>query len=132
MATFTADQIIGKELFPMVKTSFYTNPNNTKAAGTINAGTSAGFVDSWVKDASGNLYWSFIDKNKKWYYIRHRVGLFDINSLKTQQAKTVEQLNKEVADKTLFETNKVEYYLSKYGLYVLGTIIIAVIIKKKL
>lgn len=132
MATFTADQIIGKELFPLVKTSFYTNPNNTKAAGTINAGNSAGFVYSWVKDASGNLYWTFIDQNKKPYYIRHRAGLFDINALKTQQAKTVEQINKEAADKTLFETNKVEYYLRKYGLYVLGTIILAAIIKKKL
>jgi hypothetical protein len=132
MATFTADQIIGKELFPLVQTSFYTNPNNTKSAGTIKAGQSAGVVYSWVKDANGNLYWQFYNQNKKPFYIRHRTGLFDINALKNQQAKTVEELNKEQAEKTLFETNKVEYYLRKYGLYVLGTFILAAIIKKKL
>ena len=132
MATFTADQIIGKELFPLVQTSFYTNPNNTKSAGTIKAGNTAGIVYSWVKDANGNLYWSLFDKNNKPYYIRHRTGLFDINALKAQKAKTVEQIDKEAADKTLFETNKVEYYLRKYGIYILGTFILAEIIKKKL
>lgn len=129
MATFTADQIIGKELFPFIITAYYRNPNNVKAAGTISAGNSAGIVYSWVKDANGNLYWQFLDKNKKPYYIKHRTGLFDIEATKKQGAKTVEEINQAQKDKQLFETNKVEYFIRKYGLYVLGTFLLAAVIK---
>lgn len=132
MATFTADKIIGKELFPLVITNYYRNPNNVKAAGTISAGNSAGFVDSWVKDANGNLFWQFYDKQNKPYYIKHQKGLFDIEAIKGQGAKPVEEINKEQKDKQLFETNKVEYYLRKYGIWIVITILGVAVIKKKL
>jgi len=128
MANYTTDEIVGKELFPIVIASVYGSIYG-KPFGTIKPGNSAGIVYSWVKDKDGGLWWQFYDKNKKPYYIKHRTGLFDVSALKTSGAKTVEEKEKEEKQKQLFENDKLSYYIQRYGSYLLGTAILVAIIK---
>jgi hypothetical protein len=53
----------------------------------------------------------------------------DTKSLKQQGVKSDEQLAKAEADKNLYEKSKFEYFISKYGIWVLVTILAIPVVK---
>lgn len=63
------------------------------------------------------------------YYMLYKAGSLNYDSLKQQGVKTDEQLQKEEADKNLYEKSKFEYFISKYGIWVLITILAIPVVK---
>ena len=63
------------------------------------------------------------------YYMLYSPANVDTSSLKQQGVKSDEQLQKEEADKNLYEKSKFEYFISKYGIWVLITILAIPVVK---
>lgn len=121
MSTYSADQIIGKNLLANKPVNIYRLPDdNAKAVYTAKAGEYVGTVFSYIKPSPEKnrkfLYWQFKDQNNKFFYVRHEEGAFDVKSLKDQGAITVkEQTEGE-------NQNKFEMYFKKYGVPILAGI----------
>jgi len=131
---YSLDQFKGKEFFVNKDTPLYKHTTANKPFKIVKKGQSAGNVYSYANDPYGDgvIWFIFYDKYNQPYYMIYSAGNINTKQLNAQGAKSIEQEQKEAADKALLETNKIEYYLRKYGLYVLGTFILAAIIKKKL
>ena len=140
MADVTADKIINKTLWakknlPVLNSSF-------KPVSLIKAGNVVGVVSSYI-ERPGHLYWIIKSNNNPsgFFLVEHKEGNFSQNKGGVQLAikkqaledkaeiikaeNELEQIKKE-------EKGAVSYYLEKYGPYLIGTIIILAIIKKKL
>lgn len=86
---FTADQIIGKQLYTKQATPVFTLPDSTSAIlKTIAAGGLIGEVYSYIT-RDGLLWWQIASGG----YVKHEKGKFDIKKLTDQGAISVETLN---------------------------------------
>jgi len=134
MPSLTADKLINKEVFAAKQL------NGINAAGKtvkiIYPGSSAGIVYSWLSNPIASLksppYLMFYDDSinkKNPYYIKIENGAFKLSDdiKKTLNEQTVEEEKQKLADQ-----GPIVYYFQKFAPYVIGTIIILAIIKKKL
>ena len=88
--TYSATQIIGKTLISKTSNAAYNGSSlGVNAVYTIPPGTTIGVVYSYVMDGP-LLYWQFYYMGVP-FYVQHKVGAFDIQSLEQQGALTVEQ-----------------------------------------
>lgn len=140
MAEVSADKIINKTLWakkevPVLDSSF-------KVVSKIPAGNVVGVVQSFI-ERPGRLYWLIKSNNNKagFFIVEHKEGNFSPNKGgvqlaikkqeiedKTEAAKSeaaLEELKKE-------EKGAVAYYVERYGPWIIGTVILLAIIKKKL
>lgn len=92
MATFSADQIVGKNLLARRPVQLKRLPSDdAKTTYTVPAGASVGVVYSWTGGQTSPLWWMFYDANGKTYYAKHESGAFDIDAIKDQGALDVKQ-----------------------------------------
>jgi hypothetical protein len=110
MATYSADQIIGKSLIAKEQTNLKRLPSSS--ASTIHkvpSGGHIGIVQSWVfENGEGSpLWWLFYDSKGRAYYAKHKEGAFDVKALKDQGALSV----KEQEEKAKKEKEKEERYI---------------------
>jgi hypothetical protein len=128
----TADQLIDKEIYNGSKSIKGYNALGV-AIKTFAPEQSLGIVYSWInKDALKGYALMFYEdaKNfKKPYYIRFVDGPFKASPeiKKIQQKEKIAEEQEQLKDKGPFA-----FYIEKYGPYIIGTIIILAIIKKKL
>jgi hypothetical protein len=128
----TADQLIDKEIYNGNKSIKGYNALGVPIKNFL-PGQSLGIVYSWInkENLKGYALMFYEDaKNfKKPYYIRFIDGPFKASPeiKKIQQKEKIEAEKEQLKDKGAFS-----FYIEKYGLYLLGTIIILAIIKKKL
>jgi hypothetical protein len=128
----TADKLIDKEIYNGNKTT-----KGYSAVGlpikTFSPGQSLGIVYSWINKPAlkgyALMFYEDAKNFKKPYFIRFVDGPFKATAeiKKLQQKEKIAEEKEQLKDKGPFA-----FYLEKYGPYVLGTIILIAIIKKKL
>lgn len=100
MATYNANEIVGKTLFAKKKINVF---DSSKADGkiiySVNPGESLGVVYSWGMN-NGALWWQ-LEANNFGAFVKHEIGAFDVKALEDQGAQTT--LDKIEAEK---EANK--------------------------
>lgn len=110
MPIFSADQIIGKALIAKspVKIVRFAQ-DNAHAVFTVPSGNPIGTVEAYLLPGAGrsSLYWQFLDSNSRSYFVAHKPGLFDIDTLSNQGALTLEEEKKAEEEKNLSTTDKV-------------------------
>lgn len=100
MATYNANEIIGKTLFAKKKINVLDNhADNSKILYSVNTGNSLGPVYSWIM-TNGALWWQ-LEANNNSAFVKHEIGAFDVKALEDQGAQTtLDKINEEK------ETNK--------------------------
>lgn len=140
MAEVSADKIINKTLW--AKKDVPVLNSSLKPVSLIKAGNVVGVVSSFI-ERPGGLYWIIKSKNNSsgFFLVQHKEGSFSPNkggvqlAIKKQALEDkaevikaegeLEQIKKE-------EKGAVSYYVEKYGPWIIGTVILLAIIKKKL
>jgi len=105
MPVYSASQIVGKSLIATQSVIVKRQPyDNAPKVYTVLRGQTVGVVNSFLNPKEGrkNLYWSFMDSNKRPYYVAHKAGLFSLTALNEQGVLTVkeEQAAADNANKT--------------------------------
>ena len=140
MADVSADKIINRTLWakkdvPVLNSSF-------KQVSIIKANNVVGLVSSYIQ-RPGKLYWIIKSNNNPsgFFLVEHKEGIFSQNkggvniAIKKQALEDKAEIIKAENELELIkkeEKGTVPYYLEKYGPYLIGTIILLAIIKKKL
>lgn len=114
MPTFNAADIIGKTLVARKTTDILrAATDNATVVYEASPGSSIGTVYSYLLPGANrtNLYWQFLDENNKPYYVEHKLGQFDISTIKGQGVLTLEE--KQQAAEAAAETtsNKIFRYV---------------------
>jgi hypothetical protein len=106
MPLISLDQFAGKTLVAKKNVPIITDPFNTKKQiATAQAGNPIGEIYSWIRKAPGEpiyfLFYTPAPQNKP-YYVEYKDGRFNLELLKEQGLKTVEEerKEKEEADKS--------------------------------
>jgi len=91
---FEASDIIGKTLYaktrvPLKRTAWDDEP----VTGYAEPGQAVGVVHTWVDPRPGrkNLWWAFVASNGSWYYTEHIGGRYDLDKLRDQGVKTIQE-----------------------------------------
>lgn len=95
---FSADQIIDKSLFAKQTVPLLYDTSG-QPFGYISAPDLVGKVYGWVNRPDG-LYWQFYPIQGRYYYAKHKEGLFDIKALQEQGALNIEQVRELAEEKT--------------------------------
>ena len=135
MATFNADQIIGKTLVAKTQVPLLRLPNDdAQIVYNVSPGQSLGVVQSFLLPGPNrtNLYWQFKDANNRFYYSEHLQGRYDIQELQDQGALTLQQQQAAATEASLTTTDKVFRLIKNALLIGAGVYLVNTIIKKKL
>jgi hypothetical protein len=113
MPTFNANDIIGKTLIAKKAIDIVRSADDSaQSVYEVSPGESVGVVYSYLlpNNARSNIYWMFEDNTGRPYYVKHGVGKFDIKTIQSQGALTLEEKQEqaEAASETI--TNKVFRY----------------------
>lgn len=118
MATYTADQFIGKTLVAQKNvTAFYGGPGS-KNIFVIFKGQNIGVVYAWVikNTPDHKLWWQFQDKNGIFYFVPGDPNYVGMNEYDKKTIPSVEQKVQAEKDKAKKdEDGKVLYYIQKWG-----------------
>lgn len=131
MKQYSLAQLIGKTLYAKKNVPLFSTTASTKPFATVKPGNYIGVLDSWI-EKNGVLFLLFKYGAGNQFVIKYEPGLIDTNNLAGQGAKTIEQEKKAEDQKVLLEsglTGKIEYFITKYGLYLIGAIIAGQAIK---
>lgn len=135
MATYSANEIIGKTLIARRPVNLYRAANdNAQSIYEVEPGQNVGKVYSYLSpgDTRSVLYWQFYDQNGRPYYAKHLTGNFDISSLSEQGALTVEEQAEQAAEAEQTTSDKIFSTIKLLALYGVGAYLINAIIQKKL
>ena len=122
MPEVTADKIIGKNLY--AKKRIDKLNLSLKKVGEFKAGDNVGIVYSFIQ-RNGNVYWLFKPEYGSQYLVKHDSTSFQLTegvkqAIQTQKAEIEKQIKE--------EKGNVSYYIEKYGVWVLGTYLAAVVL----
>lgn len=100
MATYSAFQLVGKSLIPKKAVKVFRYPNQGVIT-TATPGQSLGTVYGWVNETNEGspIYWKFLDKYNRPYYVKHEENAFDVSNLKDQGVITVAEETKREKEK---------------------------------
>lgn len=102
MATYSAEQIIGKTLAGRTSVNITRTPYDASAViYKSSPGQVIGVVNSFVMPTTGrkNLWWEFLSNNGDSFWSEHTEGRYDIQNLQEQGALTVKEQAQAEADK---------------------------------
>ena len=126
MPEISLDKLIGVTL--VADTNVPKLNSFFKKIGEFKKGDSIGIIWSWVEE-NGKVYYQIKPTIGKIYYVEHRKGYFKI----TDELKRIfEQDKDKIEQQKKEEKGAFQYYIEKYGPYVLLTFIAIAVIKKKL
>jgi hypothetical protein len=126
--TFNAGEILGKSLVAKTTIPVKDSPlDNGKVLYTVPSGSTVGVVYSYINPKTGQsvLNWQVDIPNpsnpavRKYGYVAHGVGKFDVKNLIIQGAESTDQKYKDEQDAKAKAADPVGYYLKKFGLPVL-------------
>jgi hypothetical protein len=122
MATFNAEDIVGKTLYAKTAVPLKRRPEDTgEIIFTVDPGKIVGVVDAYINPKAGrnkNLYWQFSD-GSRYFYAEHIVGRFDLSKLQVQGTKSLEEEREEEKEAAMTLTDKIGRWLGYAGVGVL-------------
>lgn len=123
MPSITADRIVGRKMYAKRNVYGYNLPDKpNRIIKTFQPGQLIGTVYSWVQRPDG-LYWMF-DIGNVIVYVKHVTGSLDVPELPTIIAEIEKKAEKEKFD----QLGPIRYYVEKYGKYIVGAVVLAIII----
>ncbi len=132
---YGADQIVNKTLVAKRQVPVYRFPaDNQKSFGSVATGQPVGVVYAWIapnpaENRSG-LWWQFYDATNKTYYAPHNENWYSIDALKQQGVlSTQEIIDAEKEKEDLENLPWYERLLKKYGVWVLGAVVVSAAVK---
>jgi hypothetical protein len=131
MATVPVTQLYDKTIFANKDVPVFRGNDFKKPFKTYKKGETVGVVYSHISTPNG-IYLMFLEPKAlggRSYYMLYSPAVVDKTSLKQQGVKTDQQIDKEQADKELYEKSKFEYYIKKYGIWVLVTLLAIPVVK---
>ena len=138
MATISLTQLIDKTIVANKDTPIYRYATITLANGkkqqpikVLKKGEVIGVAYSYV-DKNSDILLQFKEPKAlggRSYYMLYKAGSLDVSNLKEQGVKTDQQIEKEQEDKDLYEKSKLEYFIKKYGIWILITIVAIPVLK---
>jgi hypothetical protein len=132
MPSLTADKLINKEIFAGDKTVKGYNSGGRQIK-TFSPGESIGIVYSYLNLSSLKvpvlMFYEDVTNFKNPYYVKISDGPFQASA---EIKKTIKQEQTAEQQEQLKDKGPFAFYIEKYGPYVLATILILAIIKKKL
>lgn len=134
MATYSADQIIGKTLIAKKPIKLKRIASDTATViYTVDPGQSVGKVESYLLPSANrsSLYWQFMDENNRAYYAEHAIGNFDVKSIAEQGALTVVEQAEAAAEENLTTGDKIFRLVKNLALIGAGAYLLNTIINKK-
>jgi hypothetical protein len=135
-SNYSADDILDKTLYASQRIPVYTAAppytGSETPIGYVEAGQPVGIVYSYLNAdptrGRGNLWWMFYPASNysDYYYTEQVGGYYDVSSLRAQGvlSLTEKQAAADNANKPWYEQ-----LISKYGPWILGTIVIAAAVK---
>lgn len=132
MATFNADEMIGKTLIAKQNVIAYYGAPGSKSIFQIFKGQNLGLVFSWINKntPNGALYWMFHDHDNKPYYVLHDPNKIALNLIDQATTKSDQQKATEATEAAKKESEgTIPYYVEKWGKPVLITIFVLGIAK---
>ena len=135
MATYSADQIIGKTLIAKRPIKLVRIASDDAAiVYTVESGQTVGKVESYLlpSENRSSLYWQFIDQNNRPYYAAHAVGNFDVKSISDQGALTVTEQAAAAAEAELSTGDKIFRLIKNLAFIGAGAYLLNTIINKKM
>jgi hypothetical protein len=140
---YSANNIVGKTLIAKKTLNAYSlpldNDPNRKLLFTISPGSVVGVVDTFFnpKENRKNLWWGFytnVSGSKKFYYVEHLPGNFDLTALIKQGVPTTEQeteKNKTWEEQLADLLKKGGTFLKYAAIFGAGAIILNIILKNR-
>jgi hypothetical protein len=131
MPQYSVSQLIGKTLYAKKEVPLFATTGSTKPYAIVKPGNYIGILNSWI-EKNGVLYFLFKYGAGEQFVIKYETGAVDTSNLAAQGAKTVEQERKAEEEKQLLQSGfsgKFEYFIKKYGLYLIGAILASQAIK---
>jgi hypothetical protein len=135
MATFSANEIIGKTLIAKRPIDLYRAANDSaQIIYTVEPGQTVGKVYSYLAPGAQRsvLYWAFYDETGRPYYSKHKTGNYDISSLSEQGALTVQEQAEQAAEAELTTGDKILRLIKNIALIAAGAYLLNTIVKKKI
>jgi len=132
MPTYSVSQLIGKTFYAKQKIGLYKTTASASPYAYVNAGGYIGKLDSWIEKGD-QLWFLFKYGNNEQFVIKYIPYSIDQSVIKSEGAKTVEQEAKEKELAALQAGglgDHIEYYLRKYGLWILGAFVAGKAINK--
>jgi hypothetical protein len=124
MANYNAADIIDKTLVAK-KTTNIVRIANDKAPTVyqVQPGSTIGTVYSYLLPNANRdgLYWQFYDQDNKPYYVKHKIGQFDISTIKSEGALTLEEKEEKAAAASETTKDKIFKYI-KNGFYLAAAV----------
>lgn len=124
MPTYSISQLVGKTFFAKKKLGLYSTTFSAKPYAFVDAGDFIGMLDSWIQ--KGSQVWFLFKSGSKTFVIKYEPFSIDTTPLINEGALTIEQEKKRENDKALIDsglTGKIEYFIKKYGLYLVAAIV---------
>jgi hypothetical protein len=131
MPTYSVSQLLGKTFYAKKKIGLYKTTSSSKPYAYVSPGGYIGKLDSWIEKDS-QLWFLFKYGNNEQFVIKYEPYSIDQSNLKAEGAKTVEQEAKEkelTALKAGGLTDNIEYYVRKYGLWIVGAFVAGKVIQ---
>lgn len=123
MASYNIEQLFNRSLLAKQKIPVYKLAadfeNKKKPVYVIEPGNFTPPIYSYVYTPKNKILMLQFLNNGKGYYIPMAKGLYDEKAIKDQGAKSDEDIKKEKEGNDLWDKSKVEYFIKKYGLWVL-------------
>lgn len=124
MANYNAADIIDKTLVAR-KTTSIVRVADDQAPSVYEAtpGTTIGTVYSYLlpNENRDTLYWQFYDQNNRAYYVKHKPGQFDISTIRSQGALTLEEKQEQAAAASETTSDKIFKYI-RNGFYLAAAV----------
>lgn len=122
MANYSISQLIGKSLFAKIKLPAYTTTASAKPFRFFESNDLIGVLNSWITDKNGKI-WFLFKTNAGQFVVPYIANSIQVSILKEQGAKTIDEERKAAEIEALKNNSPIEYYLKKYGFYVLGAFV---------
>jgi len=135
MPTFNAADIIGKTLVAKKSTNIYRLPNDAaESVYVVSPGQSIGVVDSYFLPSTKRnyLYWGFVDNKQQPYYVEHKTGQFDVNTLKDSGVLTLQEKQEQAEAANETTKDKIFRYSKNGFLLAAAVYLVKSIIDKKI
>lgn len=123
MPSITADRIVGRKMYAKRNVDGYNLPDKpNKIIKTFQPGQLIGTVYSWVQRPDG-LYWMF-EIGNTFVYVKHVTGSLEVPEL----PNIIAEIEKKAEQEKFDQLGPIRYYVEKYGKYIVGAVVLAIII----
>lgn len=131
MSSYSLSQLVGKTFYAKKDVPLFTTTGSLRPYAVVKPGNYIGVLHSWIQK-NNELFFLFKYGTNNQFVIKYEPNAIDTKNWKSEGALTIEEEKKALDQKQLLDggiTGKIEYFIKKYGLYLIGAILAGQAIK---